>query len=184
MAMAKEGIVVTVVILGGVVATVVVVDTVEDMAEAMVVVIMEVTVVEVTVADMTKVTIMADMVVMIMVVKEVDMDMITMEVVVEKEVIMVVVDMETIIMVAAKEVDMVDMMVVVDMRETTKFLLDQNKVKVVILRSQLVMDQRQELTAIMMLRLDQNQRTLSHNHHHQKMHNPIPKDLVEMVESE
>merc|ERR1719203_2052846 len=50
--------------------------------------------------------------------------------------------------------------------------LDQNILKVAILKSQWVMDQRLEVKAIMMLRLDQNQKT----HSHQK--SPIPKDLV------
>merc|ERR1719471_1500452 len=91
-------------------------------------------------------------------------------------------DME---MIMVKEVDVADMLA------TMKFLLDhskdwlvivmqnldQNKLKVVILKSQWVMDQRQELMAIMMLQLDQNQRIHNHNHLHQKT---IPKDLVEM----
>merc|ERR1712228_257232 len=54
--------------------------------------------------------------------------------------------------------------------------LDQNILKPAILKNRSVMDQRRELEAIMIPRLDQNQRTHSHSHHHQK--NPIPKGLV------
>merc|ERR1712154_752191 len=62
--------------------------------------------------------------------------------------------------------------------------LDQKQSQMVILTNQLVMVQKQEVTAIMMHRMGQNQKIFNHhhrNHHHQK--NPIRRILVEMVKS-
>merc|ERR1712066_104089 len=132
----------------------------------------------------------------------VDMDMIITEVAVKE--IMATVVVMAMIKVMTTKVDMIKDMItmVVDMvAEDTPEMklsmvqnkdwlvitmqnLDQQQLQMVILTNRLVMDQKQEVTAIMMHRLAQNQRIfnlLHRNHHHQK--NPIQRILVEMVKS-
>merc|ERR1712228_101582 len=110
--------------------------------------ILEETIMAMAVEDMIKDTIIK---VIMAMVEAIMVDMITKE------------DMDTIIMVDMMEKDMAAILIKADMVMIIMVDMDPTTAEVVILETRLLMDQKQELMAIMMVTLDQSQKILRIN---------------------